>query len=121
LTDATEDSQCGIPQRNGHWTCTSTPPALCPNASSNGGIDQTTSQLLASGQMLQYTLFAKLANGASGFVSNTASAASNDVNVAEIDASNNSATDTDPIVGDGIFREEFESLGIAVLRAPVPQ
>lgn len=104
---------------DGHWTCISTPGSLCPNASGTGNLEELTTQPLPSGALLQYSYFARVAGGASGFVTNTASVTSNDPAVPEVDAANNNATDTDSIVGDGLFRNGFEPNQGGLLRPPL--
>ncbi|WP_166654369.1 choice-of-anchor D domain-containing protein [Tahibacter aquaticus] len=104
---------------NAHWTCTSTPGSLCPNASGSGNLEELVAQPLPSGALLQYAYFARVAGGASGFVTNIATVTSNDPAVPEVDAANNNATDTDSIVGDGLFRDDFESNQSSLLRPPL--
>ena len=98
-----------------YWTCTSAPPALCPNASGAGDIDEFTTQPLPNGAMLQYSLIATLSSGASGFVTNTVTAINTGIGVSEIDPANNSATDTDAVIGDGLFRNGLALWGVDVL------
>lgn len=98
---------------DGAWQCVSEPDGLCPNASGGPDIDETTGPL-ASGALLEYTLVATPDGEPSDFVTNTATAENLDGN--DPDTLNNSATDSDPIVPEGIFGDGFESTGKALLR-----
>lgn len=93
---------------DGAWQCVSVPAGLCPNASGGPDIDETVGPL-PSGAVLEYSLIATPAGVPSDFVSNTAAA--ENLDGSDPDLQNNSATDTDPIVPDGIFRDGFESSG----------
>ena len=64
---------------------------------------------MASGAMLQYSIAARPSGNVGSFLTNTASVQSLDAGVADSDASNDSASDTDPIVGDGIHADGFEN------------
>lgn len=102
---------------NGQWTCSSQPPALCPNANGVGSIDQTTAGI-PNGALLEYSLLATPGGTVGAFITNSVTATSPDPGVAELGPPGNStASDTDPIVGVGIFTSGFEDAGRA-LSAP---
>jgi uncharacterized repeat protein (TIGR01451 family) len=101
---------------NAQWTCTSTPAALCPNASGTGDINQTTG-VLANAALLEYTVIATPAGTVGAFISNTAAATNNDGS--DNNTANNTATDTDPIVPIGIFSSGFEEPGLRLLTTPL--
>ena len=90
---------------NAAWTCSSSPPALCPSASGGPDIDQTTGTL-PSGALLQYTLIATPAGAPPAFITNTATVTNNDGS--DPNAGNDSASDTDPVVPEGILADGFE-------------
>jgi uncharacterized repeat protein (TIGR01451 family) len=97
------------------WVCSSIPSALCPAPSGNGNINHTTGPL-PSDALLEYNLIATPTGAPPAFISNTASVSNNDGN--DPDVSNNTATDTDPIVPEGIFIDGFENTGMVLLRLP---
>lgn len=87
------------------WTCTPVPPAICPNASGSGAINETIT--LNAGESLQYAMTGTVTGAIYGdTLTNTVTvtpAAGTDDTV----LSNNSATDTDSII-DEIFKDGFE-------------
>ncbi|MEO8673255.1 MAG: Ig-like domain repeat protein [Tahibacter sp.] len=100
------------------WTCLSLPNGLCPHAGGSGSIHETTAAL-PNGALLEYALIAMVSAAPTGFVSNTASANSLDSGVTEIGTpGNNSATDTDPVLDDGLFIDGFENASEAFLHLP---
>lgn len=98
---------------NGAWTCQSAPASLCPNASGGPGIDETTGPLPA-GALLEYTLVAFVAEPVGASVTNTATVENLAGN--EIDPANNTASDTDPVLPEGVFSDGFEAVGQSLLR-----
>lgn len=101
---------------NSTWTCASTPVGLCPNASGGPDINETTGPLVG-GAMLEYTLTATPSGMLPEFITNTVTATSADTT--DFNSGNNSATDTDPVVPEGIFIDGFEDLGPGLLRTPI--
>ncbi len=103
---------------NSTWTCASTPVGLCPNASGGPDINETTGPLPVAA-MLEYTVTATPSGSPPEFISNTVTAAG----AGAIDSvtANNTATDIDPVVTEGIFIDGFEDLGKALLRTPIGQ
>lgn len=103
---------------NSTWTCASTPDGLCPNASGGPDINELTGPLQPD-EMLEYTVTATPSGSPSEFISNTVTA----TGAGAIDSvtANNTATDIDPVVTEGIFIDGFEDLGKALLRTPIGQ
>lgn len=103
---------------NSTWTCASTPVGLCPNASGGPDINETTGPLPVAA-MLEYTVTATPSGSPPEFISNTVTA----TGAGAIDSvtANNTATDIDPVVTEGIFIDGFEDLGKALLRTPIGQ
>lgn len=101
---------------NAMWTCTSVPAALCPNANGAGDINQTTG-ILANGALLEYTLIATPSGTVGAFIANTVTATNNDGS--DNNTTNNTATDTDPIIPIGIFSSGFEEPGLILLTTPL--
>lgn len=100
---------------NVQWTCLSAPANLCPSASGSGDIDQTTAAALGNGALLEYRIVARPSGTPGTLLTNTASAQIVGSGVTDGDGSNNTASDTDPIVGDAIFFSGFEN-GPGLLR-----
>ncbi|HET9484489.1 MAG TPA: hypothetical protein VFO79_11080, partial [Xanthomonadales bacterium] len=88
------------------WTCTPTPPATCANASGTGSIDEPLT--LAAGQAVRYVLTGTVGGSVGGTLVNTASVNA-PVGTPDPVGANNSATDTDAIVPDGVFANGFEN------------
>lgn len=88
------------------WTCAPVQGASCPSASGNGGIDQLV-DLPVSG-VLRYVLSATVSASLGETVTNTAVVTVPDGTV-ETDASDNSSSDVNTVVADGILADGFES------------
>ena len=89
------------------WTCAPSPSAACPNASGTGNIDETVNLDVSQG--LLYEVIATVApqDGDPPSVSGSANVEP-PAGLPDLDTSNNSETDTDPILPDGIFGDGFE-------------
>ena len=85
------------------WTCAASGGGVCQSASGGGNIALTTNSIAAGGT-LSLTANCSIASNATGSVTNTATVSyGNDPT-----AGNNSATDTDVVLGDGVFANGFE-------------
>ena len=84
------------------WICTGFSGAVCPNASGSGNISETVD--LPGGSMLSYELTANVLANEGEFVTNTA-VISLPNGLTDLEPSNNSATDSDPV---GLFADGFE-------------
>ena len=111
-----QDDVSDLMFENVAWTCLSQPNGLCPNASGNGDIDETTG-VLASGDLLQYSLVATPLGQAPGTVSNTVTV--ENLDGTDPDTGNNTATDEDPLLPDAIFGDGFEQAPIPKLLRPL--
>ena len=99
------------------WLCDqSASSAACPSEDSGNG-DLVAEIELPANTFLQFTLMAE-ANGAEGGFIAVSASAEPPAAFAEIDSSNNAATDQDPIVGIGIFSNSFENSGAQVPTLP---
>lgn len=87
------------------WTCTPIAPATCPNPSGSGAIAQNVT--LAAGQSLTYVLTGTVTGGAGTTLANTATVAA-PAGATDPTPGNNTATDTESIVADAIFKNDFE-------------
>ena len=100
---------------NPEWTCTSTPAGLCPSSSGSGDLLHTTGTLPA-GALIEYLVVATPSGTPPAFISNTASVTNGDGS--DPNTANNSATDTDPVVTEGIYGDSFET-GATLLRPTI--
>ncbi|MDQ3012209.1 MAG: DUF11 domain-containing protein [Acidobacteriota bacterium] len=98
---------------NATWTCTASIGSSCGQANGSGSIATTVN--LASGGTATYTLTATVANDALGSLSNTASIAT-PAGAGDPTASNNSATDTDTVIG----RSNLRVTKTATPAQPIP-
>lgn len=91
----------------GIWHCVAAQStASCPSPAAGAG-DLQTSVALAAGQQLTFELSAIVDGSKGAFVTNSASI-TGPAGISELDPGDNSATDEDPIVPDGLFRNGFE-------------
>ena len=95
------------------WMCNqAVSTATCPEPTTGtGNIDLGFG--LRIGTFLRYDLMATLASGAAGFVDNTVSITA-PAGTIDTTPADNSATDSDAIVGSGIFKDGFEDAARAV-------
>ncbi len=91
------------------WTCAATPPVLCPAAAGLGDIDHTIATPIPSGGSIAYDVVARPTGVPGQMLTNNATVQSLDAQVSELDAANNGASDTDPLVGGSIFANGFEN------------
>lgn len=87
------------------WTCTPAAPATCPAASGSGGIDVLAT--LPPGASLRFRLTATVSAPIGASIVATASVTA-PVGVVDPDPSDNTATDTDPVVPEQVFEDGFE-------------
>ena len=87
------------------WSCTPILLAHCGNTAGIGAIDQLVD--LPAGSVLRYSLAANVQATPPAVIDNTATVTL-PAGVTELDASNNSDTDTDLLLTDGIFVNGFE-------------
>jgi uncharacterized repeat protein (TIGR01451 family) len=97
------------------WTCASVQIGSCPATSGSGGIDEHVD--LPVNAVLRYVFSAAVSASAGETVINTATVTAPD-GIVELDASNNSASDANAVVEDGVFKDGFEATGsgVSVLR-----
>lgn len=100
--------------RDAEWTCTAVG-TTCPATGSTGNIDVLVD--LPVNAMITFELVAEVSPDDGSSVSNTATVET-PPNIPELDASDNSATDTDVIRPIGIFADGFETVPQAKLRWP---
>jgi uncharacterized repeat protein (TIGR01451 family) len=93
------------------WTCAPVQAASCPATSGSGGIDEYVD--LPVNAVLRYVFSATVSAAAGESVVNTATVTAPDGTV-ELDASNNSASDANAVVADGLFADGFEVAGAGV-------
>ena len=102
------------------WTCVPLLLATCPAASGSGAIDATFN--LPSGGALRWRLSGTVsaAVGATLAASATVTAP---VGIADPDPLDNTASDSDPVVGDAVFDSGFEPVGALSIAVPaaIPQ
>lgn len=99
------------------WTCTAVTLATCPQASGSGDIDQLVD--LPSGGALRYRLAGTVTAAIGATVTATASVTA-PLAVVDPDLNDNTATDTDAVVNEFLFGDDFEDpaiIGIAVPEA----
>ncbi len=87
------------------WTCATLSGATCPNASGSGAISEFVT--LGAGQSLRYTITATVSAAAGDTVNNSVGIEANSGDF-ELDAANNSSTDSDPVRGVPMFSDGFE-------------
>ena len=86
------------------WTCTASAGGTCQSTNGSGSFATTANSIAANNGTLTFSATCTLSAGASGSLANTATVSyANDNNPA-----NDSATDTDTIVGDPLFANGFE-------------
>jgi len=86
------------------WTCTGFG-AVCPESVGVGSVDFVAALPSGSSLLIELSVVVSIDPGA--FVTNTVSAQVLGAGI-DVDPTNNSATDTDPVVFDGIFKDGFE-------------
>ena len=100
---------------NALWTCAPVQGASCPSASGSGGIDQLVD--LPVNAVLRYVLSATVSAALGETVTNTATIRVPDGTV-EADPSDNSSSDSNAVVSDGILADGFEN-PTATLSIPI--
>lgn len=93
------------------WTCAPVALASCPAAAGNGGIDQLVD--LPGGGALRYRLTATVSAAIGATIAATASIGA-PTGVVDPDPQDNTASDSDPVVPEQVFADDFES-------APAPK
>jgi len=88
------------------WSCTPVLLASCGNAAGVGAIDELVN--LPPGSVLRYSMAATV-NAEPGTTINNTATVTSSASVAELDANNNSDTDTNVLLLDGVFLDGFES------------
>lgn len=88
------------------WSCTPVLLASCGNAAGVGAIDELVN--LPPGSVLRYSMAATV-NAEPGTTINNTATVTSSASVAELDANNNSDTDTNALLLDGVFLDGFES------------
>ena len=88
------------------WTCSALRVAACPAAAGTGGIDQAVD--LPVGSALEYRVSARVTAALGATVTNTVTIAT-PTGTLETDASDNTASDINVVVVDGLFGDGFES------------
>ena len=100
---------------NATWTCTPVALATCPAASGSGGIDQLVT--LPNGGGLRYRLTATVSAAIGATIAASASITA-PATVVDPDPQDNTATDSDPVVGEDVFGDDFESPATLPLVVP---
>lgn len=90
---------------DGLWTCESVQSATCPQAAGTGDIDQVL-ELPVNG-ILRYELSARVTAPLGSMLTNTATVEV-PATVVELEPADNSASDTDSVVSQGLFFDGFE-------------
>lgn len=90
---------------NAIWSCTPILLAQCGSSAGVGAIDETVN--LPAGSVLRYTMSATVNATPPAVIDNTATVTV-PAGVSELDAANNSDTDTDLLLTDGIYLDGFE-------------
>lgn len=100
----------------GAWICTPTGTSPCPASNGSGELNATVS--LLSGDGLRFDMVGTVV-GASGTNASRQAVITSPVGLADTDTANNSATDTDAVVSDGLFAHGFEDPAQAITNAKV--
>lgn len=107
-TDATLTDTLPATLTNASWMCVQAlSTATCPVPGTGTG-NLNVPVTINPGQFLRFDLMATVNGSVGGFVTNTATVTATSVQN-DVNGSNNSATDQDPIVGIGLFADGFEN------------
>jgi hypothetical protein len=97
------------------WTCAPVALATCPAAAGTGGIDQLVD--LPSGGALRWRLTATVSAAIGATIAATASVAA-PTGVVDPDPQDNTASDSDPVVPEQVFADDFESAAAPKVAVP---